>query len=130
MKRLAAGITRRLRQAQIARNQNAVADRWNHRQITRAAVQINDQPRIVREYGIGIKTRLQTPGDTPGTDIPGDVVVEVTLVDTEMTERGREAVAGMVTDENDTRIAMAFDQVEGFGLILTNEFGRRQSGTF
>ena len=109
MKSLATGITRGLRQAQVARDQDAIADCRNHGQVTRCAVQINDESRIVREYGTGIKACLQAPGDTPRTDIPRNVVVEVALVDTELTECGREAVAGMVTDENDTRIAMAFD---------------------
>jgi hypothetical protein len=48
----------------------------------------------------------------------------------ERSEHRREAVARVVTDKNLTAVAATLDQIEGRGLIRTNEFGDRQDGAF
>lgn len=99
---IAACIPGRLGQPQVARDQDSIADRRNDRSVTGAAVKIDDQPRIIRKYGVRAKTRLQAASDARCADIPRDMVGQIVVGDTEISERGRKTVARMVTNEDDT----------------------------
>ena len=77
-----------------------------------------------------IEPRLQQSRHGRGADIPGDMVVEIALRDAERSERGREAVARMVADENDAGIARGFDQFVSFGLIGPDEVDVGQGKSF
>ena len=57
-------------------------------------------------------------------------VREIAIVNAKRTKRSRKALARMVADKDDTRVAAAFDQLERGRLIASNEFGYRQDVTF
>lgn len=130
MKSVAARVSRRLREAEVTGNQHSVADRRYDRKVARPAIQIDNQSRVPREYGVGAEAGLQSAGDAGGADVPGDMVAQIAIGNAECAERGRKTVTRVVANENDTAIAAALDQIVGRGLIGTNEFCLRQGVTF
>ncbi len=63
------------------------------------------------------ETRGEASRDAGRTDIPGDVIAEVMIVQAETRQRARNSIACVVADHDDRRIRRSVDDLERRWLV-------------
>ena len=96
MELLPALSARRLIQIDIARNEDAVADRRTQGGVVERPVGVDNQPRVpVQERG-QTQARSEQTGDRGGMQIDGDMLPEGGLGKPELRERRRHCVGSVI----------------------------------
>jgi hypothetical protein len=103
--------------AAIAGDRGVLADNRDRCVPVRAAVAVDDEPRIGLQYRRGIERARQALGDASDPDIPGDMTLPFALGHAEIAETARHRAPGVIGGQKEVGTAVGTQHADGIGVV-------------